>query len=334
MEKTLKNLVMAALFGAATLATSNEARAQSDNGLRFELPIACNLGETCFVQNYVDRDASAEVTDYTCGSASYNGHTGTDFRTRTITETVDVIAAADGKVLALRDTVPDNLMRTETERAAVEKIECGNGVLIQHKGGLVTQYCHMKRGSLAVKQGDAVKTGQRLGMVGYSGMTEFPHVHFEIRKEKTVFDPFDARPAPVCGGDAKPLWSAAALKKIKYGSRQLLSLSWNSGPIELTDLVEGKVAAPALNPDVAAIVAYAWLINLRAEDVITIVLAGPEGIIAENSMLVQQNSSERVIFAGGKRPEAGWPTGQYKSKVTIKNKGTVHLDETRSKTIP
>jgi hypothetical protein len=334
MEVTLRSFALTILTCAAVVAAQDTVMADDDIGIRFQLPVACDIGTDCFIQNYVDRDASGGISDYACGSASYNGHTGTDFRTRTVKEKVDVIAAAGGKVAALRDGVADKLLRTEAERASVDKVECGNGVLIQHEGGIVTQYCHMKKGSIAVKVGDEVQTGQRLGEVGYSGMTEFPHVHFEIRKAKTPIDPFDAEITEACDSDTKPLWAADALEKATYGSRSLLSLSFTDGPVELTDLVEGKVSVPAFSTDMPALVGFGWMINLKKDDVITIVLTGPQGVIAENSMLVQRNSAERALFAGKKRPENGWPNGTYETKITVRNEGKVLLDKTTSQVIP
>ena len=51
-----------------------------DGSLSLSLPIACKIGETCFVQNYVDVDPGPGVRDYMCGSATYQAHAGTDFR--------------------------------------------------------------------------------------------------------------------------------------------------------------------------------------------------------------------------------------------------------------
>jgi hypothetical protein len=51
-------------------------------------------------------------------------------------------------------------------KAAIAGKECGNGVLIEHEGGWRTQYCHMAKGSVRVKPGDQLTTGQPIGLVG------------------------------------------------------------------------------------------------------------------------------------------------------------------------
>ena len=47
--------------------------------LHLGLPIDCTLGDTCYIQNYVDTDPSEEALDFQCGSLTYDGHKGTDF---------------------------------------------------------------------------------------------------------------------------------------------------------------------------------------------------------------------------------------------------------------
>jgi murein DD-endopeptidase MepM/ murein hydrolase activator NlpD len=39
---------------------------------------------------------------------------------------------------------------------------------------------HLKPGSVAVRVGDRVRQGQRLGLLGNSGNTDFPHLHFQL----------------------------------------------------------------------------------------------------------------------------------------------------------
>src|SRR3546814_1642781 len=70
----------------------------------------------------------------------------------------------------------------------------GNAVVLDHGNGWRSYYGHMRRGSIAVKKGDRVQTGQALGLVGMSGLTEFPHLDFAIRRGSTVVDPFIGLP--------------------------------------------------------------------------------------------------------------------------------------------
>jgi hypothetical protein len=134
--------------------------------LELSVPIACTPGVDCFVQQYVDRDKGPGVRDYACGAETYDGHKGADIRLRTTAEVakgVGVLASAPGTVIGARDGMADHLVRTDADRAGVAALECGNGVRIDHGEGWITQYCHMRKGSIAVKKGDEVKLGAKLG---------------------------------------------------------------------------------------------------------------------------------------------------------------------------
>src|SRR3954469_21370580 len=120
------------------------------------LPIACDIGSSCIVQNYVDRDAGPAARDYRCGFLTYDGHKGTDVRVSDrarYKDGVAVLAAAPGRVRAVRDGMADG------ERVAGR--EAGNSVVIQHGDGWETQYAHLRRGSVAVRAGDRVEAGGR-----------------------------------------------------------------------------------------------------------------------------------------------------------------------------
>ena len=94
------------------------------------LPIGCSLGVDCAIQHYVDRDPGPGVEDYRCGSETYEGHDGTDFRIanlKAMARGVDVLAAAPGTVLRMRDGVADQFY-SESQASAVSDRECGNGL--------------------------------------------------------------------------------------------------------------------------------------------------------------------------------------------------------------
>ena len=89
--------------------------------LKLALPVACEIGRDCFVQNFFDHDPGPERRDYACGSLSYDGHTGTDFRVADIpamTRGVTVVAAAGGTVKAVRDGMPDAGLAGMSRRSA------------------------------------------------------------------------------------------------------------------------------------------------------------------------------------------------------------------------
>ncbi len=76
----------------------------------------------------------------------------------------------------------------------------GNVIEIDHGRGLVTRYAHTSK--VLVKTGDIVKRGQRIGLVGTSGRSTGPHLHFEVLLDGVPQNPakFLARGAAAQGG--------------------------------------------------------------------------------------------------------------------------------------
>jgi LysM repeat protein len=65
----------------------------------------------------------------------------------------------------------------------------GNYVVIDHGNGYQTLYAHMLNNSIVVKAGDRVKQGQKIGILGSTGRSTGPHLHFEIKTSKGNVDP-------------------------------------------------------------------------------------------------------------------------------------------------
>jgi murein DD-endopeptidase len=94
---------------------------------------------------------------------------------------VDALAVADGIVVATKDGIPENIPGPAS-RAVPITLETvgGNHVIIDIGGGRYAFYAHLVPGSLRVKTGDRVRRGQVVGLVGNSGNSTEPHLHFHI----------------------------------------------------------------------------------------------------------------------------------------------------------
>ena len=56
----------------------------------------------------------------------------------------------------------------------------GNHVILSLRNGHYAFYAHLQPGSIRVKPGDRVRRGQVLGLLGNSGNSDAPHLHFQI----------------------------------------------------------------------------------------------------------------------------------------------------------
>ncbi|MEM6905041.1 MAG: M23 family metallopeptidase [Pseudomonadota bacterium] len=275
-------------------------------------PVACTLGETCFIQNYVDHDPGPGARDTFCGPHSFNGHKGTAFRLRDLAQMsrgVGVLAVADGKVRATRDGMEDRLDVGASVEVAGK--ECGNGVVIDHEDGWSSQYCHLRRGSVMVTDGMEVKAGDFLGEVGLSGRTEYPHLHLTIRKGNRVIDPFDSTPmGAACSAGGASLWASDAGVDFLRGG--ILSAGLQDG---LPEYDRVKAESPHLDRVLRlspALVVWGHFFGLEAGDRLELYLIGPGNtVISQNVHRMEAPRAAEFRAVGRKRPGTGWPAGTY-----------------------
>lgn len=93
----------------------------------------------------------------------------------------ELYAVANAKVVQVKDGIPENVP-TAPDMAVPITLEtiAGNHVILDLGGGLYALYAHIQPGSLKVKAGDRVKTGQLIGLLGNSGNSTEPHLHFHV----------------------------------------------------------------------------------------------------------------------------------------------------------
>jgi len=320
--------VKSGLLALAVLSLSGAVRAQ-DIALR--LPVACEVGRTCFIQYYVDRDPSREAQDYQCGTLAYDDHNGTDIRVPTIAAQkagVAVLAAADGRVLRMRDGVED-VSVADRGRASVERTECGNGLIIDHGDGWETQYCHMAKGSLAVKPGSVVKAGDRIGRIGLSGMTEYPHLHFTVRKDGRVVDPFAfGAPEKACGGGTS-LWDESARQALAYQAGTVINKGFATGPLTMEAIESGAAERQTPTAKSPALVAFVRAIGLKGGDVQTLTLFGPDGnVLAENKAPpLDRDKAQWMAFTGIRQPPGGFRPGSYRAVFQVVRDGKPAIEQ-------
>jgi peptidase M23-like protein len=288
----------------------------------FELPLRCDTRTACFIQNYIDAQPGPGARDLTCGPLTYDGHDGLDIRIppgeKAMKAGVAVLAAAPGVVRAARDGMRD-ISISKTGVQAVAGREAGNAVVITHGDGWETQYSHMRLGSIAVRPGDTVETGTPLGMVGMSGKSEFPHVHFTIRRDGATLDPFTGLPPESgCGVPGESLWSTAAKRALPYRAGGLLATGFTTAILDLETALSGKANTSALSATDLALVFWTASWGLRAGDTETVRVLRPDGtVLTENTARIPRNKAQWLRYAGRKLREAAWPAGRYRGEYQV-----------------
>jgi hypothetical protein len=92
---------------------------------------------------------------------------------------VQVHSAADGTVVRVLDGNPEQIPGKLPEGQTLQSAD-GNYVVVDIGNGRYAFYAHLQPGSLKVEVGDRVKTGDVLGLLGNTGNTDAPHLHFHI----------------------------------------------------------------------------------------------------------------------------------------------------------
>jgi hypothetical protein len=316
-SRAYRTVLLCALLGDLTRA------AASENLPQLSLPIDCELGLSCFVQNYVDHDPSDGTRDFRCNARTYNGHDGTDFRVPNLAAQkrgVRVLSIADGVIKSVRNGMDDISIRS-TGKEAVRGVECGNGAVIEHADGWTSQYCHLAKGSLGVRSGERVVRGQPIGLVGLSGATEFPHVHITIRHNGRVIDPFahGAPPESCLGG--RSLWAPLRAGPPVYRETEVLNFGFARSPVTMEGIEIGTVGLSPLARN-APIVAYIRVIGLKAGDAQELSIRAPDGTVfsMHQGMPIERNQAQAFISVGRNSLTTLWPAGRYAAVYVLTRK--------------
>jgi hypothetical protein len=108
-----------------------------------------------------------------------------------------IYSPCDGEIVTVRDGLEDIKPGDPLDTAHA----AGNHVYITcREQNVQVLLAHMKKGSLSVKPGDTIKTGDPIGLVGNSGNTTEPHLHIHARVGGNLEDITDGTPIPVLFG--------------------------------------------------------------------------------------------------------------------------------------
>ncbi len=285
------------------------------------LPLDCRPNVDCWIAQYMDDDPGSNALDYACGKRTYNNHNGTDFAIRdkrAMKDGVAVIAAADGIVARLRDGMAD-MGITNASRASVAGKECGNGVVLKHGNAWETQYCHLRQNSIVVHVGDRLAAGQKLGLVGMSGLTEFPHAHLTVRHEGKVVDPFiGVSRTASCGAGEHPLWHPDVAHTLAYEPFVIYNFGFADHVLPPAAARAGQSDWTLLPSSAPMIVFWTDTFDLVKNDVLAVGIRDPNGsVIVERREVLQADQARHFQLIGRRRGDRSWPVGTYIGEIVV-----------------
>lgn len=258
-----------------------------------------------FIGAYVDQNtATSTIQDYDCGTNTYDGHHGTDIAIwpysfyKMDNSQVEVIAAAAGTIIQKNDGNFDRNCGSNTLTA--------NSIIIQHADGTYALYWHMKNGSVTTKAvGQTVVAGEKLGVVGSSGSSSGPHLHFEIwagNTGATYKDPFSGAcnllNANSWWASQRPHAEPAIMKASVHPTDITLATCPNSDVPNESDTFVVPFQGPGLAPGYAKF--YFFWKDIQANATISLRILNPNGSTFNNwSYTVPTNN--KVSYYGSSK---------------------------------
>jgi len=303
--------------------------AHAQNKISLSMPVDCIPGESCFVQKYVDMDPSPKAQDFKCGTLSDDTHQGTDIRVPSYREMeagVDVLATADGKVVDVRNGMPDVSSKL-LPKDAIKKRGYGNRVAIKHAGNYMTIYAHLKRGSLKVKVGDMVKQGQTLGQVGLSGWTEYPHLHFELRHGRKIIDPYTGMGQNAgCEQFQNSYWNDDTKALLEYTPTFAISAGFSSVTLNRA-AAEYQLYEDLISAKTKTFLFNVYMAGAQLGDQFSIRILSPDGktAIFNGSDTFTKGSVVRQLAGGKNNRTKALPKGIYTGEFILTRNGVEHL---------
>ncbi|WP_269424753.1 M23 family metallopeptidase [Kiloniella laminariae] len=298
------------------------AAVAGEGAFKLDLPIACHIPQHCIIQNYMDVSPGAGYRDYTCGTLSYPRHKGTDFRVidyAAYRKGVVVKAAGDGEVIRLREGEDEGLFLEDPKKIPSGR-EAGNAVVLRHGGGWETLYAHLRPGSITVTVGQQVKAGDKLGLVGLSGNTEFAHLHFHVTRNAQFYDPFTGVQPKDCSPESKPagLWSPEARLSLAYRETGLVETGFSSSaPVVRRLPLSEERERISLQKETERMFYWMEAWGVHPADRLTLSITDPSGKRRVDQTVLTKSQASYFRYLGLKKPQEGWSSGQYLGEVRL-----------------
>ena len=128
------------------------------------------------------------------------------YKTKTMHKGLDIISVVGTKVIATADGTVKSVARSDAQK--------GNYIEIDNSDGYVTRYMHLS--DMYVRRGQKIKRGDIIALVGVTGQSFAPHLHYEVEYNGKIMNPVDYMFAHL------GVYDYAAILLISYNTGQSL----------------------------------------------------------------------------------------------------------------
>ncbi|MDY0088892.1 MAG: peptidoglycan DD-metalloendopeptidase family protein [Flavobacteriaceae bacterium] len=294
------------------------------------------------ISGYVDHNAAYpnQLTDYNCGNRTYDtasgyNHQGVDIYTwpfgwkQMDNNQAEIIAAASGQIIAKGDG--------QYDRSCQFNSNPWNAVYVMHSDGSIAWYGHMKSGSLTTKPvGSFVEQGEYLGIVGSSGNSTGPHLHFEVYEDSTYTQLLDPYAGNCNNLNENSLWESQK----PYINPNVNAALTHSAPPVFPTCPQTEISHEANEFAVGQMIYFAvFLRDQVAGTILNLKIIRPDNSIFENwNSSLQQNYNSSYWYWSNNTFTI---EGNWKWEVTYQGQtvshtfhvGTLHVDDLDKNTI-
>jgi len=142
----------------------------------------------------------------------------------------NLYAVGNGTIVYARDGEPDIEITTEKPPVTIDTA-LGNGVVIDLGDNKYACYGHMVNGSVRVKVGDTVTEGQVIGLMGNTGNSDAPHLHFQVITDNPA----------VLGGEGYPIVYRSFTVTGRFDEENITAIFYNQSLPQENRLMENDV---------------------------------------------------------------------------------------------
>lgn len=200
-----------------------ELRQRKRTGMAISLPFHGNWKVSQGIDGkYTHKDAWRFAYDFQAVDSNGNIYKSNGaFKEDFFTYGLPVTAPADGRVVAVKDNIPDNPI------GKVNTIDnWGNHIITEHAPNYYSCICHIKPGSVKVALWQDVKKGEVIALSGNSGRSPYPHVHIQFQASPNIGAPslyFDFSNLLLLDGETRflsrePLKENAVVQNLSYSA--------------------------------------------------------------------------------------------------------------------